>query len=505
MCLIEVRVDPGFGDGPLSALKAVVARAKVDVTWRVAVSDGARLAEPIAHWFASLERSFSKRPAQVPPVRNLDGRPENSNALAETPKVIVTFQAEDHPAAKTATRCPQVLVTWPGRHESTTVGLNAVRDRAVTTEVLIRVFDGEHQLLSTQLIRVPTQFTFAWTHDLVLNKVAAVAGLCVNRLLDGETWPRVDNNNAPPAHLARERHAPLALLDYTSRMAFRFADKMAHKLSRRKQTWQLRLSAGNWRDHLADQGRVIDNPPGRFWADPFLWHQDGRDVLFVEDYRFDTNLAHLSALEIDEQGRVHDLGICLQEDFHLSYPFPFEWQGQLYMCPETHSARQIRVYRCEQFPLKWRLHAVLMNDVSAADTVLFERDGRWWMLTNIDSAGGNEHCTELHAFWADSPLSTHWTPHQGNPLCTDASQARNGGLIRQGRDLYRVNQLQGYGIYGAGFQVNRIERLSPDDFHETQVARYVPPADSPELGAHHLSSNGRWTVSDHLQYASLRR
>ena len=417
----------------------------------------------------------------------------------------MAFQAGGQQSAVTpAPGCQSVLVCWPGEEGACAAGLEAVRTCAATSDVLISVFAPDGALKAQTLVAIPTQFTFAGTHDIVIHKAVAIAAQQVDRLLSGGPW--LDLQAKPDIRLASPAlSTTMALADYASKMGTRVGEKVARKLKGRSKVWHIEISRGHWQEHLRGGRQVIENPPGRFWADPFLWHRDGRDYLFVEDFDFAIGLAYLSALEIDAEGRVHDLGPCLKEKIHLSFPFLFEWEGQLYMCPETYGDRQIRVYRCDEFPLKWSMHAVLMNGISAADTVLLPHEGRWWMLSNVDSTGGAEHGTELHAFWADTPLSQHWTPHPGNPVLTDATRARNGGLILQGPSVYRVNQIPRYDIYGAGFQVNLLKALSPESFLEEAVARYMPSPDGPELGAHHLSSNGRWTVSDHLQYVPSKR
>ena len=39
-----------------------------------------------------------------------------------------------------------------------------------------------------------------------------------------------------------------------------------------------------------------------------------------------------------------------------------------------------------------------MDNVDAADTSIFEKDGRWWMFTNLCSAKIRDHNSELHIF-----------------------------------------------------------------------------------------------------------
>ena len=86
------------------------------------------------------------------------------------------------------------------------------------------------------------------------------------------------------------------------------------------------------------------------------------------------------------------------------------------MCPETHQARDIRVYRCAEFPLRWTLEATLMTNISAADSILINRNDKWWLLTNVDSVGSGAHNSELWIYYSDSPLSTDWRPHERNPV-----------------------------------------------------------------------------------------
>ena len=64
----------------------------------------------------------------------------------------------------------------------------------------------------------------------------------------------------------------------------------------------------------------------------------------------------------------------LEENFHLSYPFLFHHEKELYMCPETHEAKDIRLYKCVDFPLKWKFAKTLIKNVSAVDTNIFYKD-----------------------------------------------------------------------------------------------------------------------------------
>lgn len=244
--------------------------------------------------------------------------------------------------------------------------------------------------------------------------------------------------------------------------------------------------ATDWRNARLWQCREIANPPNHFLADPFVVRHEGRHVCYVEDFDYGSRRGAITAYEIDPDG-YKPLGIALSEDFHLSYPFLFREGGELYMCPETHEAKDIRLYRCTNFPLEWRLHRVLMSGVDAADTSIFKWNERWWLLTSLDSSGLNDHGSELYLFHADRHDSTQWMPHPQNPVVFDSRKARNGGLLFDGDGIFRVFQSQGFDRYGAAMGIARIAELTPSRYRE-EVLCTIPPSFLPGIDGTHTYS-----------------
>ena len=92
-------------------------------------------------------------------------------------------------------------------------------------------------------------------------------------------------------------------------------------------------------------------PPDRFWADPFIWSRDGRCWVFVEELPFDTRIGRISVLELDDSLRPMGSSTpVLDEPRHLSYPYLFEYSGELFMVPESAGSGRIDCYRCVAFP-----------------------------------------------------------------------------------------------------------------------------------------------------------
>jgi hypothetical protein len=191
-------------------------------------------------------------------------------------------------------------------------------------------------------------------------------------------------------------------------------------------------------------------------------------------------------LQLDGNG-YEELGTALDEPFHLSYPFIFTVGDDIYMCPETSEIREIRLYKCIEFPLRWSFHRTLIEDISAADTSIFPFQGRWWLLTNIDSAEMGDHNSELHVFSSDAFDSSTWVPHAKNPVIFDSERARNGGFFHDGGKLLRVFQTQGYDLYGESMGIAEIKDLGMETYSEEVLTRIVPHFAPKIVGTHSFS------------------
>lgn len=276
-------------------------------------------------------------------------------------------------------------------------------------------------------------------------------------------------------------------LIYVAKTYFHLSKKIGRKLVGRELRWGVAYQfVSNWKNAVLWRSNVIKNPSNHYLADPFVVHRDGRYVCYVEDYSYADKKGAITAYEISPDGDRF-LGTALSEEFHMSYPFLFEAEGELYMCPETVQAKDIRLYRCTEFPLKWTLHKVLMDNVRSVDTAIFKANDRWWMLTNVDSSDVGEHGSELHLFYADSFDSSAWTAHPQNPVVFDSARARNGGFIADGDGLYRAFQIRGFDVYGAALGVARITELTTQTYREEPLFT-IPPTFFEKIGGTHTYS-----------------
>lgn len=217
-------------------------------------------------------------------------------------------------------------------------------------------------------------------------------------------------------------------------------------------------------------------PRGVFWADPFPFQRQDNTYIFFEEYVFKNKRGHIVFAKIGKDGKTGKPHLALEQPYHLSYPFIFEYRGEFYMLPETAENRSIELYRCRRFPDQWEFHKTIMPDVHAVDATLFEHSMRWWLFTNIAGKGGSTW-DELHLFYSDNPLSEKWTPHPMNPIVSDVRSARPAGRIfRRDSGLIRPSQDSSL-RYGYALTLNGITKLTINEYEEQLVERIEPTND----------------------------
>ena len=179
----------------------------------------------------------------------------------------------------------------------------------------------------------------------------------------------------------------------------------------------------------------------RYWyADPFLFEEDDRIYLFVEMFDNKTEKGLIGVSEWDG-GRFTEPRAVLEEPFHLSYPYVFEKNGQIYMMPETQQDGCIQLYESTGFPDKWEKRKVLVKINDAVDTVIIDN----YLVTSvIDSAA--EKTTHIELYNAQTGEA-----YFGNPICQASSDSRGAGrpFNLNGRVIRPAQDCSG-GIYGRG-------------------------------------------------------
>lgn len=246
----------------------------------------------------------------------------------------------------------------------------------------------------------------------------------------------------------------------------------------------------------ADVRWLPAGPPFTFLADPFGLRRDGVNHLFAEAYDYRTRHGVIERLTLDAAGGVAGRATVLREPWHLSYPFVFEADGEVWMAPEAHRSGALTLYRGVDFPDRWEAAVRLELDTPAIDPTVFRHAGMWW-IAYAPSGPQAAKQGRLHLAFAES-LCGPWRTHPGNPVRIDRTSSRPGGTPFLDDGVLTLPVQDCSRTYGGAIRLLRLLELTPDRFVAEAGEPIAPPASAaPYLdGLHTLSACGDVTLVD---------
>ena len=236
----------------------------------------------------------------------------------------------------------------------------------------------------------------------------------------------------------------------------------------------------DWRDITSDPFNLqpasgISNPvltksdvtdvEAAFVADPFLYHEGNDWYMFFEVFEHPTQRGRIGlARSSDGYNWSYDR-IVLAEDFHLSYPYVFSYNGKYYMIPETYNVYQIRLYEAQNFPYDWVHVATLLEGHYWVDTSIFYYDNTWWMFSTDTSR------LTGFLYYSDN-LTSGWVEHPRSPyILNDSSKASPGGraFVYNGNRIIRIVQKDDVS-YGEQVRAFQVDVLTKTDYAESEIS-----------------------------------
>jgi hypothetical protein len=372
--------------------------------------------------------------------------------------------------------------------------------RRTVRTILVRRLGGSVECLRAG--RFPVQRWYPSTVKLALRETARWPATLAAVLASGVAL------TAEPVPIASSpsRDGAMGRVRFGASLARRLAGALRTALFEVDQ-WNVGFVEGGPRRLLSSEPlevRWLPTPaPLTYIADPFVAERDGVRALFVETYDYFGRRGAIDALVLDDADRVVRRERVLGGPTHLSYPYPFEIDGELYLIPESAEANEVALYRCEHFPDRWVRESAIFPAFDGVDTTLFAHEGRWWAFCTRYSRGST---LALHAFHAGSPRGP-WTAHALNPIVVDVSSARPAGqpFVVDGA-LYRPAQ-DCSDSYGGGLAIARIDELTPVSYRETIVQRHDARTFGRWNGGIHTVSftRGRIVVDGKHVYRDLRK
>lgn len=270
--------------------------------------------------------------------------------------------------------------------------------------------------------------------------------------------------------------------------------------------WQIHIGANNLFGAVLWKSKVLKPPPREFWADPFLLRHQNKTLIYFERYCYLSQKATIACGELDDNGSLisHPIDL-LMGDYHFSYPFLHERNGEIIMLPETSSNRRLEIWRATEMPYKWELWKTALEGKSIGDPTIYkDKDGIDWLFLNISEDSFGDHDSFLYIYqiadWEEFTL----IPHKLNPVITDVRFARSAGSIfidSNGRVVRPVQQKL-FGEYGKTLALVEIAELSLDIYRQVLLEVVEAKWDKHISRIHHLSiiDGSKYFAFDTMNY-----
>lgn len=246
------------------------------------------------------------------------------------------------------------------------------------------------------------------------------------------------------------------------------------------------------------QASDVTDIAATYVADPFMIRHEGCWYLFFEILPYAVEKGVIG-VAYSADGLSWGYGqVVLEEPFHLSYPYVFEFDGEHYMVPESHQALTVRLYKAVEFPTRWKHIGNLLEDAEFVDCSPFRYRDKWWLFAGCGSLPFRADMLRL--FYTDH-LGGVWQEHPCSPVVSgDPVNARPAGRVVEwnGR-LFRFTQ-DCHPRYGLRVRAFEIHDLTTDNYEESAASAEPILCESGEgwnsAGMHHIDphqlENGNW-------------
>jgi len=274
-----------------------------------------------------------------------------------------------------------------------------------------------------------------------------------------------------------------------------------------------------WSISVCKGSNLIDMLDTKKFNKPVLTAEDVKDIKaefvadpFIIKYRNKFYMFFEVVNSLDKKGVIglasSDCGlkwkyerVILNESFHLSYPYVFQYGNEYYMIPECGESGYIKLYISRNFPYEWECIANLIEG-DYGDATFFYHNEKFWLFTEKESINGERNCN-LHLYYSDS-LENGWREHPKSPIITNnIKKARPAGrILNYDHNIFRFSQ-NDYPYYGKNINMFKIKKLTTNDYEEEEIKVNLKESGTQKAwnkdGVHHIDAckinENEWLVS----------
>jgi hypothetical protein len=220
----------------------------------------------------------------------------------------------------------------------------------------------------------------------------------------------------------------------------------------------------------------------RFFADPFILSvRDNEIHVLVEEFFYKERKGIITLLCIDKLSyEIINRKVLLDLPTHLSFPFIYRENEQIYVLPENAGSQSLFLYEYNRE--KQELNPIaLLNSEPIVDPALYKFGDYYYLFCTKKGRMTNSGLYMYRSL----KLTNGYEQISSLPVKTDKSSARPAGWMGEIEDsFYRISQ-NSTNSYGEGLTVNKKVSNSFDNYEEIPVLSIWPDSEY-KYGIHTL-------------------
>jgi len=229
-----------------------------------------------------------------------------------------------------------------------------------------------------------------------------------------------------------------------------------------------------------------------YYADVFPVSIEKNTFLLFEHYSYKTKKGIIDCLPLKDLTIINEDNKVIDVPWHLSYPFNFTHEGDLFCVPESFNSNDVRLYRWNVSNGKYEFVRRLISDASIVDPTLLYHNNKWWLFcTKADKPS-----TELYIYHSPD-LEQPFVEHENNPVKVDIRGSRPAGKIMEYKGML-LRPAQNCALhYGTHIEIFRIKKLTEKHYEEEHFKNIYPDKSSKYgRGLHTINSMDDMTFID---------
>lgn len=227
-----------------------------------------------------------------------------------------------------------------------------------------------------------------------------------------------------------------------------------------------------------------------FQADPFIIEKEEKLYVFYEAFSFLNSKGILRCRVLNPNlEEIEDVKLEGFDDLncHLSFPFLFNLDGNLFMIPESSERKEVILFQSTAFPTRWEKVKVLIPDAEFTDNIFFTLDNACYLIsTTLDN--------EMVIHTAETILGEWKKITPSLKLCNLHHRGAGTPYFINNKN-YILTQECNAEIYGKSVFIKELINLTPQNFEEKLVAN-ISPTINQSVGIHTLNFSNSYIVYD---------